>query len=536
MEIEDNMQENNCYIKWRNILFFCLCICMPFLFIPKYLQLRFIGGQAGTGLIVYPMVISYIFTLYWQYKTNAVFVNKKIFAKFCWIYFIVLFTSIAFGVWNYPYYDLILNGQGNQFEKLGSIMKIINLHNSDINTTFKVGSVLMAFSLRMLLSDLVYAFGFSYIVYCWFKNDWMTAINILIKSIYIVCGIIFIYSFIEVFYLLNYKWAMQILIAINPFLHAIKENFGWWPPLLSPGRIRSIFPEPSWFGMYGAFVMPFLWLSILNDKKNKFNYTIIAVLTAFLYLAESKTTMGLLIAEFMLFFVWILARKNRLFIKKAIYILGIFLLTFGICVFSSIGNNKGNLANNNKKVAVNNNHNIEESAMQKYFERNIAGTFDEKAGSNSSRYSLIKSDIFIGKEHWLLGVGLNLKNAYNTEYFLKNGIINSEIGSCVKDQKEKGILNSGYPAPCEYSKRFAETGLFGLLLFFIPLLVLASFFRKKTKYFGEKEQNVIMCTYISLIGTLLAGFSSLLIVIYTYWLLLGICFAMVFGKARSNRL
>ena len=144
----------------------------------------------------------------------------------------------------------------------------------------------------------------------------------------------------------------------------------------------------------------------------------------------------------MLFFVWILARKNRLFIKKAIYILGIFLLTFGICVFSSIGNNKGNLANNNKKVAVNNNHNIEESAMQKYFERNIAGTFDEKAGSNSSRYSLIKSDIFIGKEHWLLGVGLNLKNAYNTEYFLKNGIINSEIGSC------QPCISLGFESKC----------------------------------------------------------------------------------------
>ena len=50
-------------IHCRNRLFLFICICLPFLFIPKVLQLNFIGGPIGSEMIVYPIIMSYVYTL-----------------------------------------------------------------------------------------------------------------------------------------------------------------------------------------------------------------------------------------------------------------------------------------------------------------------------------------------------------------------------------------------------------------------------------------------------------------------------------------
>ena len=50
-------------ISIRNRMFFLICICIPFLFVPKVFQFTFIGGPIGTELVVLPIVVAYVYTI-----------------------------------------------------------------------------------------------------------------------------------------------------------------------------------------------------------------------------------------------------------------------------------------------------------------------------------------------------------------------------------------------------------------------------------------------------------------------------------------
>lgn len=57
---------------------------------------------------------------------------------------------------------------------------------------------------------------------------------------------------------------------INPYIHVIKVEHDWWPPLLWPDKqLRSVFPEPSHMGNYAAILLPVLWFYLLNDSRDK---------------------------------------------------------------------------------------------------------------------------------------------------------------------------------------------------------------------------------------------------------------------------
>lgn len=92
--------------------------------------------------------------------------------------------------------------------------------------------------------------------------------------------------------------------------------------------------------------------------------------------------------------------------------------------------------------------------------------------SNRSRYSILKANIGIGMDYPVLGVGLGLRHAYIPEYLPKEAFLVSEIQMWIRNQKEKGIMRSGFPSLGEYSSRFAETGILGLIVYLIPAFFL----------------------------------------------------------------
>jgi len=519
-------------VKHRNQLFFILCICLPFLSIPKILQINFIGGQTGTGLIIYPIIISYIYTLHFQYKTHNIFLDFDKLKKYLIVYIIILMISLVIGLVNYPYYDAIIQEPGVRLTK---ILQLLHQHGVNLDNQYIIEICIIGRSMKDIILDIVYTFFFSYMIYCWFKDDSRTAIRILQKSFYIIIPIIVVYSFVEIFYLLGYDWAKQCLIIINPYLHAIQDAFNWWPPLLWPNRVRSIFPEPSWLGMYSAFVMPFLWSEILNGHKIKITVSFAFLLTTLAYLTNSKTAILLLLGEFFLLLFYIMLKKRQQLLKKCVYIILIFIVSFFCSTVISMNYNTKpftnyiNVENNKNDVMIND--------VKMYAKNNVINSLNENTGSNRARFAIIKSDLRIGVDHLLLGVGFELKRAYNSDYFISEELQDNEIKNCYQLQKTKGIMESGYPAPSEFSRRFAETGILGLIMYILPIIILFRLVWKNRNRWCSKnnnDDNMTVCAFIALIGSFVVGASGLLIVIQTYWLLLGICFAIVKEKTGKE--
>ena len=102
----------------------------------------------------------------------------------------------------------------------------------------------------------------------------------------------------------------------------------------------------------------------------------------------------------------------------------------------------------------------------------------------------------------------------------------------IRNQKEKGIMRSGFPALGEYSSRFAETGILGLIIYLIPAIILA--YRLLSiicnKAIESKNRLPYVFFLISILGVLASGLGDSINITCAYWLLLGVGYAMCFGK------
>lgn len=514
----------------RDGFFYLLCLTMPFLFVPKLLHLNFIGGPIGTMLMIYPILLAFIYTLYCYKNDNKIFINKGIFVKFIILYIIILILSLVHGLIIYPYYDLIFNGPPNQIDKLPKLINLLSAYNIRIDEKILLGTWMIARFLKSVVFEIVYTFGFSYIIYCWYKNDPQKALKIIVNSICFISIFIILYSFIELFFLFGYDWAKNILINVNPYLHEIKANFEWWPPLLWNGRMRSIFPEPSQFGMYTAFIIPFLWSNILNNKHKILNLILVCIITLFVFLTQAKTAVLLLLGEMLLLTIYVLYRRKYL-VKSYLKILVAVICAFGLSIWCINNYNSKPFTflnmHTNANIDTNVNNTGTGKVINQYVEKNISGVIDPNSGSNNARFAIMKSDLRIWQDNILLGVGTGLKGAYTGDYLSSKEKKNVEITLWGNLQNKYGVLKSSYPSINEFTKRLAQNGIVGFIMYIFPLLFLIfKFYANREKYnFSFTENNNVICMLIALIGSFVTGISGMLTTIQTYWLLLGVAYA-----------
>lgn len=501
--------------KICNILFFCICFCLIFYNIPKFLQLNFLAGPVASKLIFYPLIVGIIYTAYCQYKYKNVFINFDKFKKYITVFIGINLLSLIIGLIMYPYYDLILNGPVKQIEKLPKVLEWLHKFNIDIEQQFLVMIWMIVRTIKTLFLDVIYTFLGAYMIYCWYYDNWKIACNILLKAIICSIIIIFIYSFIELFYLLGNEWATNILINITPFFHTIEVDHAWWPPLLWKGQLRSIFAEPSYFGMYAAFAMPFLWYKfIVSRDKYKIVYSFIIVFFTFLlFLTKARTAVALFSGELCILLLYMVYLRNKIFIRNVVLICSCIIISFiSANIFIP------NMANSKDEAEIN---------VEEYFEDNLGSLASTEKRSNTARYSIMLANLNIGLDYPILGIGLNLNDAYIPEYLPDMSRDNREVNMWINDQKELGILKSGFPSLGEYVSRFAETGILGLAAFLVPPIFLLINLLKKIK--KEKDLRYVAFT-ISFIGIMAAGIGDSINITYCYWVLLGLGYAMCFGK------
>ena len=511
----------NCRIK--DFLFLMLTITLIFNNIPQCIQINFLGGPIGNKLVFYPFVICLGYSIYCQYRSENILKNYKIFLKYICTYLFIILTSFIIGLNSYPYWDDILLGPINQIEKLPAIVAFCQKYGLNIDIKFLTEVWMIARQVKNIFWEVLWCLSGSYIIYCWYNDDWSKCLKLILRGCLISLVVIVIYSFVEVLYLMHSNYAAVILQEINPYVHVIKENNTWWPPLLWKGQLRSVFAEPSYFGIYAAFAMPFLWYQYLL-RKQKLYIGLITIFSIFLFLTKARTAFLLHVGElFLLGSFTLIYLLNKEYIKRITIIF--------VCSFVAfLGSNliiTNFIDKPIEKVAT-------KQFIAKYVDDNAESLFNPDRRSNRARYSIMEADLKVGLDNPLFGVGMGLRNNYVQNYLSDKGKRNTEIKMWIANKEKLGTLRFIFPKLGEYTSRFAETGILGLICFLVPPFYLLYNIFKKLSFLSMKERLPYIMYVISLLGIMVSGIGDTLNITYCYWVLLGLGYAMCFGECKNE--
>ena len=524
--------------KIIDILFAFIIFALPFNFIPRILWLPAIGDPFGANLVIYPLLFSLVYTVYSQWKYGNVFYKWKTFRKFIVSYLIVLLISLTWGLIIYPYYDLILSSPVNQIEKLPKVWSMLNNSGILISKKSLLKIWMGARFAKAILIETFYTFGAAYMIFCWYHDNHKRAIDILLKVSTLNLIIIALYGLVDVCYQNGQMWAQNTLIVLNSSIHA---NMGWqtisWIPQVQffrDAQNRSLFTEPSAYGIYMAFAYPLLWWDIFRsrNKKKKIALWILFVIITFeIFLSQSRLALAVNFGVFAVFIISCIYLKTK---KILLLLLALFFggtVAFGGAMaflrYGQVPAIMGDwkpLATEWKKLQQ-----IEDEKKgfrninaNEYFTEGLASlsSNDESsqhAISNHSRFTLEEKHIQIGLEHPLIGVGIPLRQGYLREKLDKDSGV--EIQAWNKTIDKIGPLRGGFPNLGEFTCRFAETGLLGLISYLIPFFHLLLLYIKRCIKM-KKDLAPYIFSGISLIGIFATGLGDWMNVFFCYWVAL----------------
>lgn len=509
----------------KNIIFFIIVFSLIFSYIPELLQASFLAGALAPKLTIYPLIFAFGFTVFYRKNFSLSLAERKTLTKFFAVYLVVMLLSLVYGLIEYPYYSVILHGPANQIEKLPKVYSLLTENGIFVTKQGLFSAWMLGRPIKNLVVETFWTFGLSILVYAWYKNDFRNGFHVFLKGVFASVVVVVLYGFLDMTYLSGSNMATNILMVINPLVHDVKAGGTWWPPLLWNGQLRSIFAEPSYYGIFGSFALPWIWYiysTVKNTRNRLIIWGIMYFFVLFLFLTRSRTANMLILGEFALLFFFIII--GFLKSKKITF----FVFLCGVLAFGT--------------SLVFFNYGIEQSSQSmtavSYMKDNIGSLANMDQRSNRSRYSIMIADLKIGLDHPFLGVGPSLRNAYIPKYLPDKEHLSNETKEWITNQKEKGILRSGFPELGEYTSRFAETGILGLLVFMTPpfylIWRLIRFIRMNKKNM-TREFNVVIYFTISFLGVLAAGIGDTLNIFYSYWLLLGLGYALL-HHITSDRL
>lgn len=303
------------------------------------------------------------------------------------------------------------------------------------------------------------------------------------------------YSFVELLWLkLDLDFARKFLEFVNPYLYDINTRHGWWPPLLWKNQLRSICKEPSFFGIISVFCIPFLW-SLLFKRKNKIlSCFLIFYFTLMIASSNARTAIILVFTEIICFGIWTLIARDKAIIKNFVIILSISALAFGVNLI------------NFKQLTNNTDMQNTIVAADKYLEKNVVSVMDVKARSNSARLASLVANLKTIRQHPVLGVGSGLKDAYIDSNLPEFAYANREVQNWSRYMHNNGVLKSGYPALNKYADIAVQNGLFGLLLYFLPLLcILRKLYQNKNLILNDYATFIPIISVIGLLGAMMSS-------------------------------
>ena len=552
----------NRYIHAIDFLFFILVATLIFVLIPKPISLELLG-KTGKEFAIYPLCISMIVTTYaWRILKK----EKGLFNSLDWnmadevhtfssrgkwyigLLFIILSISVISGVVSYPYYEQILGNDKFFPNRLVHVMAIFHL--DDISRA-EIWLWLIIKGLKNVFLDTVLLFGGAALIYLWYGKRSARCFNLLIKGIFVSIGVIFLYELVELPYLLGNQTATHILTVINPYIHQIghlnnyyvgnsnaeAQAYSWWPPLLWKHQVRSVFPEPSFFGLYCAFAMPWIWYAWFQIQKKYLIsvkgitlFLVMLFLDFLVFATQARTAILLFIGELALLVLYGIYQTKKEYWEKIVAIIFLTIIAFsGSLLFSQVEKNGFSITED--YTLENETASFLKKAGENYVSQNIASAVGKDQRSNRARFSLMEAELKVWMEHPFFGVGEGLKGAYIPEKLPSDATESSEVRMWLDRLHANGALKASFPDVSEYTSKLCEIGLLGCLLYYFPIIYLVYYFmlflyksRRYKQHF--KTQELIFFYLISLSGILVGGVSTSLGVNYCFGILLGIGFVL----------
>lgn len=459
------------YIRGIDFLFFIIILTLIFSNLPKPISLDVLG-TTGKEFAIYPLCISTILTVYiWRIsKKEGRLLDWGIddtfnqdFTKVKWYIsalLLFLILSVLLGVWSYPYYDQLLDNSEFLPARLAHAME---LFHSDNISKGGIGLWLAVKGVKNIILDTLLVFGGAFLIYLWYRKRLTRCFDLFIKGIFISLGIIFLYELIELPYLLGSQKATSILATINPYIHQIGylnnyyiantnaevQAYAWWPPLLWKHQVRSVFPEPSFFGLYCAFAIPWLWYVLFRIRDGYLaSLKCIAVAAVILFFdflvfaTQARTAVLLFLGESaLLIFYGFYQRRNVRKRILSIILLAVIAFVGSLFFFQA---EKDSFAIDEGYIVEDGTESFLQKAGESYVSENIASAVGKSQRSNRARFSLMEAELRVWTDYPLLGVGKGLKGAYIPDKLPSDAIESSEVRMWLDRLHSNGALKASF--------------------------------------------------------------------------------------------
>ena len=507
--------------------------------IPMSLRIGFLGGEFSAKASFYTLFICLVYSVW--LKRHSLRQYHLYWKELLYIALLgfSIAVSLVHGLINFPYYDLV-PGTNYMNHKLEAIIQFI-FNETVSEYTLSV----IHFCFRVLknsLTQLIFTFGFSYLIFYWYKNRSETILKVVSKGSLISATLVVVFGVVELFYFDKQQWALSLLTYIRPIVHAIEINNTWWPPLFWPElQFRSLFPEPSFLGIYTVITIPFIWSIIFTSKNKKLvglSFIILLLLEMITLLANSRTaTVFLIIDYILLVFALCIQFRNKKFIINTVLVTLIGLLAFvGNIVYTSnvfyVQDASTKSINTTSTTSKNISTQQVANEITSYGENNIKSLSKKGGRSNNQRYGVMKADLDIFKENPLLGIGQGLRTPYVLNHLDEDTLNGAEVKMWIENIKNKGLINISIPMLGEYTSRLSETGIMSFVLFMAPILLLL--FRLLKYIIQNSKDTFVIFFTIAYIECLLTGIGTTLNELYYFWILLGFGYALVYVKNSCN--
>lgn len=523
--------------KRCDLLFLLISTTMVFNGIPQKIQLTFIGGDIfGSKLMIYPLIIWWGYTLYQVWRGNLHFIEMKKFLIFIVVY--IGFVSVSFVVGGINYYHLWgVSGINNVNEKFKIIADWLHLLNVNIDDKKLYLILFFAKTFKGFLLETFYTWGSTFLVYIWYVNRKEKGVYIFLKGTGFGIVLFVLYACMDVFYLAGNSWAKEALEILNPYIHYIDTLSGWWPPLLWEGQLRSLFLEPSHVGNFVAVALPAIFFKIVTSHKGYKYYVTLFLISFFVYLSQSRTAYFMYL--FSLFIWWgmvFVARINNTIkaalISCAVIIISIFCGSFFIHDIQSSTNHSNLKIDNSFNIQVNGDI---KNDLTNDISNNLGSLKNEKSRSNAARYALIKSSWRGFKNHYVMGVGYGLSTNHIVEQFTSDERNVWEVKNWIYSLQKDGITKVSLNSLTEYVTKLEETGVIGLVIFFIPIIYLLFKLSRELcmKNNERNERAIIIFLLVTIVSELLSGMNLSLNIYNAVWFFLGLGYCYI-NKLNEN--
>lgn len=508
-----------------------ILLILAIIFLP-IIQFRVYIPIAGQVLSNFFCLLGIIIFIYEVIVGNEKLDKHELF----FLYYLIVFflwqcLSGVIGILEYEYYHLICL---EQMDKLHNLLQSLHSFGISIRDLTAIKIWLSMQVIKVSLIRLFFTYGISFWIFHIGKNvkndsNDSKTVDVVFSNFVFAISILYMalvsYSVLEMGYLRGNRFCTELLTMINPLLYEPQTALGWWPPLLWSNQLRSLFLEPSFFGIASTLIVPIFFYKIL--KSNTFFISIVSgMFISMIFMTQSRTAVLLFFIQLFLlaFYTFCL---NHTYIKLTIKILFISILSFCFSAFMISGFQSSSIRSSsslsNYMTDTSNQFTVSD-----YVSNNITSVIGNKR-SNNARYANARAAFLTGVDYPFFGVGI-LSGMYVKNRFTSKDLENNEIKNIwVHNLNKEGPLKSGIPILNQFAFEMAQFGIPGLIIYLLPSLYIIFELLKRL----DKNMNLeIVCISIAYIGSIVSFFSH--VAFLQYYILTGIMIVLLYSKVKKD--